>query len=462
MGIESKDIDIEVFGIVPARLRELLAGLGEPYDKGASFGVIGMRHTDIDVAMPRRESRAGNKHTDFDVSVDPSMSPREASVRRDFTVNAMMLDPLSDEILDFWGGKADLERRVIRHVSDATFADDALRVFRAAQFAARLNAAVAPETISLCRGIDVTFLSRERVYEELRGQLLTRQHPPGTKLSLHQLAAELGVSRSPVHHALTRLVAEGLLSVLPRRGYYVSPVTARAAAEGYDVRLALELMAAERTVGHVAPEQLERFDDLLERTAAAISHEEWDTANAAFHEHQVNMAGNALLSNVYRELSVNLLMQVIRGGRLEGHSDLVTEHRHIVEAGEVVRRNGDQGAHAPRGHQHTDDAAAQCEHERFGQELTHEAATLGAKRAPCGQLPVASRRLREEQVHHVRTRDEQQESHRSEQDQQRRTRVAGEGLPERNCGHVDHHGVRAVLVLQTCSDSRELRPDLRE
>jgi DNA-binding GntR family transcriptional regulator len=172
----------------------------------------------------------------------------------------------------------------------------------------------------------------EQVYDELRARLLTRQHPPGAKLSLHQLAAELGVSRSPVHHALTRLVSEGLLSVRPRRGYFVSPVTARAAAEGYDVRLALELMAAERTVGHVAPEQLERFDDLLERTAAAISHEQWDAANAAFHEHQVNMAGNALLSNVYRELSVNLLMQVIRGGRVEGHSDLVIEHRRIVEA----------------------------------------------------------------------------------------------------------------------------------
>ena len=75
MGIPGKDVDIEVFGIAPARLRALLAELGEPYDKGASFGVIGMRHTDIDVAMPRRESRAGNKHTDFDVSVDPSMPP---------------------------------------------------------------------------------------------------------------------------------------------------------------------------------------------------------------------------------------------------------------------------------------------------------------------------------------------------------------------------------------------------
>jgi DNA-binding GntR family transcriptional regulator len=172
----------------------------------------------------------------------------------------------------------------------------------------------------------------ERVYEELRTRLLTRQDAPGSKLSLHQLASELGVSRSPVHHALTRLVSEGLLSVRPRRGYYVTPVTARTAAEGYDVRLALELIAAERTVGRVGREELERFDDLLDRTAAAISHEEWDAANAAFHEHQVSMADNRLLSNAYRDLSVNLLMQVIRSGRVEGHADLVTEHRRIVEA----------------------------------------------------------------------------------------------------------------------------------
>jgi DNA-binding GntR family transcriptional regulator len=171
----------------------------------------------------------------------------------------------------------------------------------------------------------------EQVYDELRAQLLTRRRAPGSKLSLHTLASELGVSRSPVHHALTRLVSEGLLSVQPRRGYFVSPVTARAVAEGYDVRLALELLAAERAVDRVTQEQLDRFDELLSSTAAAISHEQWDSANAAFHEHQIDLAGNTLLSNAYRELSVNLMMQVIRGGRVEGHADLVTEHRSVVE-----------------------------------------------------------------------------------------------------------------------------------
>ncbi|HYI74771.1 MAG TPA: GntR family transcriptional regulator, partial [Gaiellaceae bacterium] len=144
----------------------------------------------------------------------------------------------------------------------------------------------------------------ERVYDDLRTRILTRQEPSGAKLSLHVLADELGVSRSPVHHALTRLVSEGLLTVRPRRGYFVTPVTARAVAEGYDVRLALELLAAELSVGGVDTTQLEHFADLLDATDAAISHEEWDAANAAFHEFQIDLAGNALLSRFYRELSV--------------------------------------------------------------------------------------------------------------------------------------------------------------
>jgi DNA-binding GntR family transcriptional regulator len=179
----------------------------------------------------------------------------------------------------------------------------------------------------------------ERVYGELRERVLTRQEPAGAKLSLHVLAAELGVSRSPVHHALTRLVAEGLLTVRPRRGYYVAPVTARAVAEGYDVRLALELLSAERSVGALDGRQVAGLAGALEATDAAMSHEEWDAANAAFHEYQIDLAANELLSRFYRELSVNLMMQVIRGGHVEGHANLVTEHRRIVEAfaaGEVT------------------------------------------------------------------------------------------------------------------------------
>ena len=175
----------------------------------------------------------------------------------------------------------------------------------------------------------------EQVYEMLRQRVLQRDPGPGTKLSLHELATELGVSRSPVHHALTRLVSEGLLSVKARRGYYVTPVTQSTAADGYDVRLALELHAAERTVGTVDPTRLRRFRALMEASEASISQEEWDTANAAFHEFQIDLTGNGMLSHVYRQLSVNLMMQVIRGGKLEGGEYLAREHRAIVEAFEA-------------------------------------------------------------------------------------------------------------------------------
>ena len=172
----------------------------------------------------------------------------------------------------------------------------------------------------------------EQVYETLRQRVLRRDPGPGAKLSLHELATELGVSRSPVHHALTRLVSEGLLSVKARRGYYVTPVTAKTLVNGYDVRLALELHAAESTVGSVDRPKLGRFRALMVESEAAISQEEWDAANAAFHEFQIDLAGNEMLSHVYRELSVNLMMQVIRGGRLEGGEYLAREHRAIVDA----------------------------------------------------------------------------------------------------------------------------------
>jgi DNA-binding GntR family transcriptional regulator len=184
----------------------------------------------------------------------------------------------------------------------------------------------------------------EQVYETLRQRVLRREPGPGAKLSLHELATELGVSRSPVHHALTRLVSEGLLSVKARRGYYVMPVTSASLVDGYDVRLALELHAATRTVGSVDRPRLARFRTLMEESEAAISQEEWDAANAAFHEHQIDMAGNLMLSRVYRQLSVNLMMQVIRGGRLEGGEYLAREHRAITEAFEAGDLAGAESA----------------------------------------------------------------------------------------------------------------------
>lgn len=209
-GAACKDIDVEVYGLAPSALRDILAGLGTVVEKGASFGVYGLAHSGIDIAMPRRERRTGDRHTDFDVSVDPNLSFEAASMRRDFTINAMLRDVLTGELVDLWGGQADLAARRIRHVNDTTFAEDALRVFRAAQFSARLGAEIAPGTLSLCASMDVTRLSVERVFEEMCKALLKAPRPSWffralarmnhLKEYFPELEACVGVPQNPVYH----------------------------------------------------------------------------------------------------------------------------------------------------------------------------------------------------------------------------------------------------------------------
>ena len=127
--------------------------------------------------MPRTESRTGGRHTDFDVCVDPFLPPQTACRRRDFTINAMLQDVLTGDLLDFYGGRRDLEEGVIRCVCPETFVEDALRAFRAAQFAARMNARIDEQTLRLCAGMDVSLLSVERVMGETEKALLKAEHP---------------------------------------------------------------------------------------------------------------------------------------------------------------------------------------------------------------------------------------------------------------------------------------------
>ncbi len=176
-GIACEDIDIEVYGLEPQRLRELLSGFGEVYDRGAAFGVLGLQGSGIDVAVPRTERRTGARHTDFEVCVNPFLKPEEACRRRDFTINAMLQDVLTGEILDLYGGQRDLRDGVIRCVHPETFAEDGLRAFRAAQFAARMDAQVEEGTRALCRKMDVGELSVERVFGEMEKALLRAEKP---------------------------------------------------------------------------------------------------------------------------------------------------------------------------------------------------------------------------------------------------------------------------------------------
>src|SRR5688572_19834432 len=147
----SKDIDLEVYGLEPARLREILTRFGSVNTVGESFTVY--KVADIDVALPRRESKTGRGHKAFDVVGDPHLDPREAARRRDFTINAISWDPLSDRYEDPYEGRRDLTRGVLRAVDPTTFGEDSLRVLRAVQFAARFGFELEAATAALCREI---------------------------------------------------------------------------------------------------------------------------------------------------------------------------------------------------------------------------------------------------------------------------------------------------------------------
>ena len=176
MGIEPKDWDLEVYGVQPEKLREILDKLGEVNVVGEAFTVYKIGN-DLDVSLPRRERKVGKGHRGFVVEGDPDMSFEEACSRRDFTVNAILKDPLTGEIVDPFNGGEDIERKLLRHVSDSTFAEDSLRVLRAAQFAARLEFDITEQTAELSRSIDVTDLPKERIWGEVEKLLLKAQRP---------------------------------------------------------------------------------------------------------------------------------------------------------------------------------------------------------------------------------------------------------------------------------------------
>lgn len=186
-GEPSKDLDVEVFGLDAAAMRSLLETLGRVNTVGESFTVYKL--AGVDVSLPRRESKTGRGHRGFTVEGDPTLSFAEAASRRDFTINAMGWDPLTDELLDPFDGQGDLERRLLRMVDPRTFGDDSLRVLRAVQFAARFALAIEPETAAVCRALPLDDLPPERVWGEVEKLLLLAARP---SIGLH-LAHELGV-----------------------------------------------------------------------------------------------------------------------------------------------------------------------------------------------------------------------------------------------------------------------------
>jgi tRNA nucleotidyltransferase (CCA-adding enzyme) len=195
LGRRSKDLDIEVFGIPAGQLQTLLTSLGRVEPAGQAFPVYKLG--DIDVAMPRRESKTGPGHKGFTVQGDHTMTFEEAARRRDFTINAIGWDPLTDEYLDPFNGRADLDKRTLRVVDARTFGEDSLRVLRAIQFCARFELRIDPDTARICSSIALDDLPAERIWGEIE-KLLLQAHRPSIGVAL---ARELGV----VHQILPEM-----------------------------------------------------------------------------------------------------------------------------------------------------------------------------------------------------------------------------------------------------------------
>ena len=187
LGRESKDIDLEIYGIEAERLLALLEEFGPVNTVGESFTVY--KVGPVDVALPRTESKRGRGHRGFVVTGDPHMPVEEAARRRDFTINAIAWDPMTEAYLDPHGGRSDLEGRLLRVVDPATFGDDSLRVLRALQFAARFGLTIDETTKQICRNTALDDLPAERIWGEMEKLLLEAERPARG----FELALELGV-----------------------------------------------------------------------------------------------------------------------------------------------------------------------------------------------------------------------------------------------------------------------------
>ncbi len=169
LGDECKDYDIECFGITIDDFESAMEYLGAQ-GVGKSFFVY--KYHDLDISLPRTEKKIAKGHRGFEVSL--ALEEKEASKRRDFTINALMYDIQNEQILDFWDGLGDLEHKVIRVVDEDTFVEDSLRVLRAMQFAARFGFKVEEKSCRLCQSISLDDLPKERVFREFEKMFMSK------------------------------------------------------------------------------------------------------------------------------------------------------------------------------------------------------------------------------------------------------------------------------------------------
>jgi len=216
LGMETKDYDVEVYGLETMdELNGILGRFGSVNRVGKSFGVLKFFSDgeEYDFSFPRTEQKIGKGHRGFDVDVDGALSFKEATRRRDFTVNALGYDIEEKRFLDPFNAKEDMENRILRHIDDVSFVEDPLRVYRAVQFCARFRYALAEETKALCRYmVDEGMLEelpKERIYAEFKKLLLKAPKPSigfelmrelGVLRYFPELEALIGVHQDPECH----------------------------------------------------------------------------------------------------------------------------------------------------------------------------------------------------------------------------------------------------------------------
>ncbi len=192
---ESKDIDLLVTGIPFQELLAILSRFGRADLVGRSFGVIkftqyakgDMPAETFDFVLPRKEISTGSGHRDFEVDFDHRLQVEDDLGRRDFTINAIARNVVNGELIDPYGGQADLKAHVIRVAFPNSFREDPLRMLRAVQFAARFNFEIEPATyVSLRENVAlIQTVSAERIAEELN-KLLVQADKPSTGFLLMQ------------------------------------------------------------------------------------------------------------------------------------------------------------------------------------------------------------------------------------------------------------------------------------
>ena len=162
LGVETKDLDIEIHGLNYQDLKKHLAKFGPVREVGKSFGVLKIDGINADWSLPRKDSR-GRRPV---VEIDPHMDLKDAFLRRDLTINALGYDPKTQEIIDFYGGVKDIKNKTLKAVSVHKFGEDPLRVLRVMQFMSRLAFTPDHELTELCQNVDLTGLSVMRIRAE--------------------------------------------------------------------------------------------------------------------------------------------------------------------------------------------------------------------------------------------------------------------------------------------------------